>query len=110
MTRFRKLIPISINGQRVEVPKGMTLLSAARSAGATLCSACYGNALCATCRVRVISGAENISEMEEREYEALCTRGYADQIGDSLHPEIRLACQSIVNGPIRVMAIVKNDN
>ncbi|NTW48493.1 MAG: 2Fe-2S iron-sulfur cluster binding domain-containing protein [Chlorobiales bacterium] len=110
MTRFRKLIPITINGQNVEVPKGMTLLSAARSAGATVCSACYGNALCATCRVRIISGAENISRMEAKEYEALCARGYADQIGNSLNPEIRLACQSVVKGPISVMAIVKNDN
>ncbi|NTV45855.1 MAG: (2Fe-2S)-binding protein [Chlorobiales bacterium] len=108
MTRFRKLVHVTIDGQCLEVPKGMNLVSAAGSAGISISSACYGNALCATCSVRVISGAENISPMKEKEYEALCARGYADQIGKSLHPEIRLACQSVVNGPVSVVAIGRN--
>jgi len=67
-----------------------TLLDAARRAGAPLGNSCGGVGVCARCRVRVVSGAENLSPPTTIESRVAAQRALGD--------DERLACQSIVGG------------
>ena len=73
-----------------EVPTDETLLDAARRAGAPLGNSCGGVGVCARCRVRVISGAENLSDPTTIELRVMQLRG--------LSADERLACQAVVKG------------
>ena len=65
-----------------------TLLDVARRAGAPLGNSCGGIGICARCRVRVVTGAENLSPPTTIELRVCEQRGFN---GDE-----RLACQAIV--------------
>jgi ferredoxin, 2Fe-2S len=67
-----------------------TLLDAARRAGAPLGNSCGGVGVCARCRVRVVSGAENLSPPTTIESRVSAQRG--------LDAGERLACQAVVKG------------
>jgi ferredoxin len=72
-----------------DVPAGTKMATAAENAGASLLFGCRsGN--CGKCRVRVKHGAENLSEVGEREFSFL-------KLIDA-KPNERLACQVRVNG------------
>ena len=71
-----------------------TLLDAARRAGAPLGNSCGGVGVCARCRVRVVSGAENLSPPTTIESRVSAQR--------ALGNDERLACQSIVRGECAV--------
>ncbi len=73
---------------------GTTLLDAAHKLDVGMSSYCGGHCSCGTCRIEVVSGAENLSEMRGNEQLVLGNAQVAN--GD------RLACQARVQGPVTV--------
>lgn len=55
---------------------------------------CGGNGSCGTCRVRLMAGFENVNPRTPREDAVLRKQGAA---GD-----IRLACRTMISGPVKV--------
>ncbi|MEO9021199.1 MAG: adenylate/guanylate cyclase domain-containing protein [Ginsengibacter sp.] len=87
-----KLVPIS---------EDETILHASLKAGIPHYHACGGNAKCSTCRVLVLDGMENLSEINEKEY-ALRKRIL-------LPKNVRLACQTHVTGePVLLKRIIRD--
>ena len=87
-----KLVPIS---------ESETILHASLKAGIPHYHACGGNAKCSTCRVLVLGGMENLSEINEKE-SALRKR-------ISLPDNVRLACQTHVTGePVLLKRIIRD--
>lgn len=74
-------------GVEVDVPVGTTLLQASQKAHVPHGSACGGVCACSTCHVRVLKGAELLSEAEDDEQDIL------DKAFDVRH-DSRLGCQS----------------
>ena len=58
-----EVVPIEFDGRRIEVRRGGTLLGAAMKNGVRLMHVCGARTLCATCRVVVESGEENLTAM-----------------------------------------------
>ncbi len=85
-------VEVSINGIKGLVDEGTTLLEAANEIGAGIGHLCFGNAICNTCRLEVISGAEALSEKSQKEKVSL---NYHLSFDD----DIRLGCQAKVIGP-----------
>ena len=92
------VVPIEFNGTRVEIRRGGTLLGAAMKNGVRLMHVCGARTLCATCRVVVESGEDNLTPMSGSEKFSL--RWHL-----SVSPRTRLACQARVNGPVEVEAV-----
>lgn len=82
-------------GVVLDVPKGATLLDAALEHGVPLYHTCGGNCSCSTCRVRVLSGGENLSPPTAEEIQVL------DAF--DLKPPHRLGCQAeLLGGEVEV--------
>jgi ferredoxin, 2Fe-2S len=92
------VVPIVLDGRRVEVRRGGTILSAAMKNGVRLMHVCGARTLCATCRVVVESGDDNLTPM--RGTERFSLRWHL-----SMSPRTRLACQARVNGPVEVESV-----
>src|ERR1700722_9877930 len=92
------VVPIEFNGTRIEVRRGGTLLGAAMKNGVRLMHVCGARTLCATCRVVVESGGDNLTQMSGTEKFSL--RWHL-----SMSPRTRLACQARVNGPVEVESV-----
>jgi ferredoxin len=75
---------------QVLCPAGRSLLEICEGAGIPMDSACGGLAACNSCRVDVLEGAEQLSELLPEE----------EPFWDA--PEQRLGCQARVLGPVRV--------
>jgi len=73
----------------VELPRGMTVLEASRSARALITSICGGRGTCGKCKVRIIEG--ELSPLTGREKELLSA--------DEIRLGFRLACQARLYGP-----------
>ena len=58
---------LEFNDEHIEVKQGDTLLQAARRHGSYVWFFCDGRGICQTCECRVVSGAENLSELSELE-------------------------------------------
>ena len=86
-------VPIRLDGAKIEARKDGTLLAAALKNGVRVMHACGANTLCATCRVAVVEGAENLTPMRAKE--KLSLRYHL-----SVSPRVRLACQARVLGPV----------
>jgi len=84
------------SGMTLEVPIGTSLLEAARSAELPMASACGADGLCGRCGLKVLAGAEHLSE--EREPEARAKER------NRIPGELRLACQATLSGPVEVTA------
>jgi 2Fe-2S ferredoxin len=98
VARRPDVVPIMLDGQRVEVRRGGTLLGAAMKNGVRLMHVCGARTLCATCRVVVESGEDNLTPM--RGTERFSLRWHL-----SMSPRTRLACQARVNGPVEVESV-----
>lgn len=87
----------------VEVEDGSerTLLDIAHDAGIPHASACGGKARCSTCRVMVLAHPEHLRPRSEAE-EALARRKGFDAT-------IRVACQAVVTGDVKVRRLVIDD-
>jgi ferredoxin, 2Fe-2S len=92
------VVPIEFNGTRIEVRRGGTLLGAAMKNSVRLMHVCGARTLCATCRVVVESGEDNLTPM--RGSEKFSLRWHL-----SVSPRTRLACQARVNGPVEVESV-----
>ncbi|MCB9759023.1 MAG: (2Fe-2S)-binding protein [Alphaproteobacteria bacterium] len=75
-----------------DVEYGTSLLAAARTHDVDLDHFCGGNSSCGTCRVRIRSGAEHLSEMHMNEEIVLGV--------DAVRSGDRLACQARALGPV----------
>ncbi|HET7707477.1 MAG TPA: 2Fe-2S iron-sulfur cluster-binding protein [Thermoanaerobaculia bacterium] len=71
-----------------------TLLDVARRASAPIGNSCGGVGVCARCRVRVVSGSENLTPPTEIETRIGSQRG--------LSTDERFACQAIVIGDCEI--------
>lgn len=91
-------VPIEIDGRKVEVRLGGTILGAALKNDIRLMHVCGARTLCATCRVTVESGADNLTPM--RPAERFSLRWHL-----SMSPRTRLACQARVHGPVEVESV-----
>jgi 2Fe-2S ferredoxin len=76
-------------GRTAEVPRGTSILEAARAAGVELAHNCGGVCACTTCHVWVEAGLDALSAIEEREDDKL-----SEAAGPRL--ESRLGCQARV--------------
>lgn len=74
--------------QTIEVPEeiSLSLMEVLKASDYPILATCGGMALCATCHVEVVSGAENLSEPSDAELDMLDTLPNA--VANS-----RLACQ-----------------
>jgi adenylate cyclase len=89
------------NGPTVEDDPGLTLLQIALKHGVPHVHDCGGHARCSTCRVMVRAGLENVLPRNEPEQRLAAFKG--------LEPDVRLACQTRVRGPVRVRRLVHDD-
>jgi ferredoxin len=92
------LVPIEFDGKKITARRGGTLLGAALKNRTRLMHVCGARTLCATCRVKVIAGAENLAPMSR--LERLSLRYHL-----SFSSRTRLACQARVAGPVAVESV-----
>ncbi|MFY9270505.1 MAG: 2Fe-2S iron-sulfur cluster-binding protein [Candidatus Manganitrophaceae bacterium] len=92
-------IRIRINDQEIEVEKGSSVLAASMKGRIRHMHLCGGHGLCTTCRIRVVAGAEHLSPIHP--YERISLRSHL-----SFSPNVRLACQAKVLGPVRIETIM----
>jgi 2Fe-2S ferredoxin len=70
-----------------------SFLDVAKNLGLPVEHACGGSCACTTCHIIVLSGAEQLSEMQEDEADRLDTAW-------GLTPESRLGCQAVIKGDV----------
>ena len=72
----------------IEVPEGidLNLMEVLKGSDYPILATCGGMALCATCRIEVIFGQENLPEPQDNELDML------DTLPDA-SPQTRLSCQ-----------------
>ena len=87
-------------GKSGEVAREATLLEAAEALGFPLDHDCGGNASCSTCRVDVVCGGENLSEIDFEEQDLLDREALTE-------PYHRLSCQARVLGDVIVQVPVQ---
>jgi adenylate cyclase len=80
-----------VEGPTVRAALGLSVLEASRANDLPHASACAGHGRCATCRVMVVSGMQNLSSPLPAETELL------ERLG--LGSDVRLACQAFLTGP-----------
>ena len=93
-----EVVPIEFDGRKIDVRLGGTILGAALKNDIRLMHVCGARTLCATCRVVVESGADNLTPM--RPSERFSLRWHL-----SISPRTRLACQARVRGPVEVESV-----
>jgi adenylate cyclase len=87
-----------IDDKTVDASPGETILQTSLGAGIPHVHACGGHARCSTCRVQVVEGLDRCSPRNERENELAARLHFS--------PEIRLACQTTVNGDVTLRRLV----
>ena len=94
------MFEVRVIPDRIIVPaaSGQALLGALQAGGVPITHACGGRARCSTCRVRVVDGLAHCLPRNEAE------SAIAEKL--SLQPDMRLACQLEVCGPIEVRRLV----
>jgi adenylate cyclase len=89
-------VRFSPGGRTLRVPRGTTLLEAARRAGLPIASACGADGLCARCGVRILAGAEGLPPESAAERDA--------KRRNRIEPELRLACRVAPQTDVEVTA------
>ncbi len=89
------------NGRTMPILPGATVLETLRANGIPHASVCGGRARCTTCRIRVLSGSEDLPEPAGLEAAALARIGAAEGV--------RLACQVRPAADISVMPLLAAD-
>ena len=85
---------IAVEGEGTfEVPEGKKLVLGIEDAGIDILHRCGGQALCTTCRVKVLEG--DVPPISEKEVEAL----------EELADEFRLSCQIRVQNDLTVHVV-----
>lgn len=80
----------------VEVPVGANLMESLQNAQIPVASSCGGEAVCAKCKITIVSGRENLSPENQNEKDLR-------EIHD-LSKEVRISCQVSVLGDVTVDA------
>ena len=80
--------------EELEAPRKSNLLRVLQSKGISIGSACGGKGICASCKVTVIDGAQNLSHPNEVE------EGLAER--NNLQRNERISCQTTVLGDIEI--------
>lgn len=83
-------------GKSIEVERGTNLMKALLAAGVPVASSCRGDGACAKCRLRIVSGSQNLTKPHELE-EFLIERY-------KLKSSERISCQCEVLGDVCVDA------
>jgi adenylate cyclase len=95
----RKLITVDyVDAGRVQASPDQTILEISRANAIDHVCVCGGQAKCSTCRVVVIDGLENCTPRTPGEARMAKLKGFG--------PELRLACQTRVTGPVRLRRLV----
>lgn len=81
-------------GRSIEVEEGTLLLDAARAAGLPVAQSCGGWAICSWCKMQVLEGLENLSEIEPNEARLIRRQSFA--------ANERSSCQAEVLGAVTV--------
>jgi adenylate cyclase len=84
----------------VEVKEGETLMKAGLAAGIHQVSVCGGIGRCSTCRVIIMEGLQYCSPPTKDE------QAIVEML--NLPPNVRLACQTTITGPVKVRRLVED--
>jgi adenylate cyclase len=98
MFRPRRLTIEWLDGTRIVVRSGKSLLQMILCSGRAHASTCGGRGQCSTCRVRVISGADRLRSPAGIERQRL--------LEADLAPDIRLACQVLPRFDLTIEPLV----
>lgn len=88
----------TIEDQTADTEPGETILQASLRAAIPHAHACGGNARCSTCRVQIVEGLDACTPRNDRETELAARLHFA--------PEIRLACQTTIEGDVTLRRLV----
>ena len=90
------------DGKDIEVPEGKTILQTSLQAGIPHAHVCFGRTRCTTCRVLILEGLEHCNQRNPKE----------DMVAHQFHyqPETRLACQTTVNGDVKLRRLVTDEH
>src|SRR5262249_23288066 len=80
----------------------LTVLEISRKHGIPHTSACGGHARCPTCRVLILDGGENVLPRNDAEQRLAALKGF--------EPDVRLACQSHLRGPVTLRRLVLDED
>ncbi|MDQ3282007.1 MAG: (2Fe-2S)-binding protein [Acidobacteriota bacterium] len=89
-----KVVTFTPLGKSAEAKENESVLDVARRAAVPLGNSCGGVGVCARCRIRVVSGAQNLSPATSIELRFGAPRGFA--------ADERMACQAVVTGDCTV--------
>jgi ferredoxin len=89
-------VRVEPGGYDIVVNAGESLLAAALRQGYRWPTLCHGVGECTICFVKMLAGADNVAPAEPAERDRLDECGRTD-------PDVRLACQLEVRGPITVL-------
>ncbi|MCL4501653.1 MAG: adenylate/guanylate cyclase domain-containing protein [Deltaproteobacteria bacterium] len=92
------LIHFLPDNQKINAHEGETILQAGLRAGIPHASFCGGSARCSTCRVVVLEGLGNCAPRNPEE------QAIAEML--RLEPQVRLACQTVVTGKVKLRRLV----
>ncbi len=92
------LIHFLPDNQKIQAHAGETILQAGLRAGIPHASFCGGGARCSTCRVIILEGLENCAPRNPEE------QAVAEML--QLEPQVRLACQTVATGPVKLRRLV----
>ena len=94
MNATSKFVSFTPLDKTAEARDDESLLEVARRAAIPLGNSCGGVGICTRCKVRVVTGAENLSPPTSIESRFGSARGFA--------PDERMACQAVVKGDCEV--------
>ncbi len=86
------------DNQKIQANEGETILQAGLRAGIPHASFCGGGARCSTCRVVILEGLENCAPRTPEE------QAIAEML--RFEPQVRLACQTVVTGKVKLRRLV----
>ncbi len=90
------VISFAKNQAPITVEAGANLMKSLLEAGLPVASSCKGDGICAKCRVLIVTGAENLSQINPRE------QVLRDRL--RIPREARISCQTGVLGDVTVDA------
>ena len=89
------------DNRTVELEQGLTLLEHSQAHDIEHAQVCRGKARCSTCRVAILDGISHCSPRNPDETRLAEKYGFADNV--------RLACQCIPSGPVRIRRLIRDD-